>query len=158
MIRTIMYVLILPIVFFLVTVPSLIYGISAWLLIPIGWLMRLFIGRPIFSYKAGLIALKLSTILLLLIVPTILYLYVLEPLGLIFFIWMALYLLIRIYSGVHEKEKIFIKAWKDLDALINQRGHAYTRHNLIITSITIILTVISLMLGYFYGGEAGLWI
>ena len=109
MIRTIIYILVRFILFFLITIPSLVYGISAWLLVPIGWLIRLSIGRPVFSYLTGVIVLKLDTIFLLLIVPTILFLFAWKPLGVIFFLWMASYLLIRIYSGVHGKEKIAIE-------------------------------------------------
>ncbi|GAI26988.1 unnamed protein product, partial [marine sediment metagenome] len=69
MIRTIIYILVRFILFFLITIPSLVYGISAWLLVPIGWLIRLSIGRPVFSYLTGVIVLKLDTIFLLLIVP-----------------------------------------------------------------------------------------
>lgn len=158
MIRIIIYFLIRLILFFLVTVPSLIYGISPYLLIPVGWLIRLFIGRPVFSCTTGIIVLKLSTIFLLLIVPTVLYLYVWEPLGWIFFIWMGLYLLIRIYSGVHEKEKVVVEAAKHLDALEEKYKHTYIKYNPIVTIMTIILNVASPVAGYYFGGEKGLWI
>jgi hypothetical protein len=157
MLRMILYILTRFILFFLVSLPSLIYGIFPWFLIPLGWLIRLFIGRPILSYKAGVIALKLSTIILLVVVPTILYLYLWEPLGWIFFSWMALYLVIRIYSGVHEKERVVIEAWKHLDALERKYERTYTKYNLIITLVTIILNVASLIGGYYLGGEKGLW-
>lgn len=150
--------LILLIVFFLVTIPSLIYGISGLLLIPVGWLVRLFIGRPVFSYKAGVIVLKLSTIFLLLVVPAILYLYVWEPSGLIFFCWMGFYLLIRIYPGVHKREKIAVEALKQLDALERRYEHTYTKYNPSITIVTIILNVAAPVAGYYLGGEKGLWI
>jgi len=155
-VSTILYVLILVLLFFLVTVPSLIYGISSFILTPVGWLIRLFIGRPIFSYKAGVIALKMSTVFLLIIVPTILYFYVWEPLGWIFFSWIALYFLIRIYSGVHERERTIINAWKEFDVFINKYRRTYTKYNLPIAFITIILTIASPALGYFIGGNAGL--
>jgi len=158
MIRNVMHFLTRVILFFLITVPSLIYGISPHLLIPVGWLIRLFIGRPVFSYTTGVIVLKLSTILLLLIVPTVLYLYVGELLGWIFFIWIGLYLLIRIYSGVHEKEKVVIEAAKHLDDLEEKYKHRYIKYNPIVTIITIILSVASPVAGYYFGGEKGLWI
>ena len=158
MIRNVMYFLTRVICFFLVSVPSLIYGISPYPFIPVGWLIRLFIGRPVFSYKAGIIALKLSTIFLLVIVPAMLYLYVWEPLGWIFFVWMASYLLSRIYSGVHEKEKMVIEAWKHLAALEEKYKHTYIKYNRIATVIAIFLNVASPVTGYYFGGEKGLWI
>jgi len=158
MIRKVMHYLARVICFFLVSVPSLVYGISPYLFIPIGWLIRLFIGRPVFSYKAGIIALKLSTLFLLLIVPTVLYLYVWELLGWIFFIWMGLYLLIRIYSGVHGKQQVVIEAWKHLDTLEEKYKHIYVKYNPIVTIITIILSLASIGVGYYFGGEKGLWI
>lgn len=158
MLRTIIYVTTRFILFFLVTLPSLIYGIFPWFLIPVGWLIRLFIGRPILSYKAGVIALKLSTIILLVVVPTILYLYLWAPLSWIFFAWMVLYLVIRIYSGEHEKERAVVEDWKHFDALERKYERTYTKYNLIITFVTLILNVASLTGGYYLGGEKGLWI
>jgi len=101
----------------------------------------LFIGRPVFSYKARVIILKLSTIFLLLLVPVILYLYVWELLGWIFFVWVAIYFLIRIYSGVHKKEKVVIEAWKQLEVLEEKYKRTYTKYNVSITFITIVLSV-----------------
>jgi len=157
-VKLVIQFLILLMAFFLVTVPSLIYGISGWLLIPVGWLVRLFIGRPAFSYKAGVIVLKLSTISLLLVVPAILYLYVWEPLGIIFFCWMGFYLLIRIYSGVHERERTAFEALKQLDALERKYENTYTKYNPGITIVTIVLNVAVPVAGYYLGGEKGLWI
>ena len=156
-ITSIFTILIFPIIFLLVTIPSMIYGISTWLLLPVGFLLRLFIGRPT-GTKAGLITLKLSTIFLLVIVPAMLYLYVWEPLGWIFFVWMASYLLSRIYSGVHEKEKMVIEAWKHLAALEEKYKHTYIKYNRIATIIAIFLNVASPVTGYYFGGEKGLWI
>jgi len=157
-VKLIIHFLKLFIVVFLVTVPSLIYGISGWLLMPVGWLVRLFIGRPVFSYKAGVIVLKLSTIFLLLVVPAILYLYVWEPSGLIFFCWMGFYLLIRIYSGVHKRERTAFEALKQLDALERKYKHTHTKYNPSITIVTIVLNVAAPVAGYYLGGEKGLWI
>ena len=141
-----------------VRIPSLIYGISAELLTPVAWLLRLFVGRPVFSYTAGIMALKLDTIFVLLIVPAILFIFTWKPLGVIFFVWMALYLLIRIYSGVHEKEKIAIDAMRHLDALEKKGNHIYVKYNMAVTAVTICLTLASPVAGYYIGGEKGLWI
>jgi len=148
MVRNVIYFLVRVILFFLITVPSLIYGITPHLLLPVGWIIRLFIGRPVLSYTTGVIVLKLSTIFLLLIVPTVLYLYIWEPLGWAFFIWIGLYLLSRIFSGEHEKERVIIEAAKHLDALEEKYKHTYIKYNPIVTIITMFLSSASLVAGY----------
>ena len=145
MIKDIIQILVFIISFFLITVPSLIYGISAWLLIPLAWLLRLLAQRPVFSNKAGIYSLKISTIFLLLVVPAIFYLFVWVPLGWIFFAWMGLYLLLRKYSGVHEKEKSAIEAWKHLDSLEQKFKRTYIKFNPVVTIITLLLTITALL-------------
>ena len=157
-IRVIIYFLVRLVLFFLVTVPSLIYGVSAWLLVPVAWLIRLSIGRPIFSYTAGIIALKLDTIFVLLVVPTVLSLFIWKPLGVVFFVWMASYLLIRIYSGVHEKERVAIESWKHLDALEKKFERTYVKYNMTVTVVTIFMSLAAPVTGYYFGDEKGLWI
>jgi hypothetical protein len=154
-IKVVLYIIGIVIVLFLVTLPSLVYGIVPYFLAPVAWLIRLLLHRTVFSYKTGVLSLRLSTIVLLVIVPSILYLYVSQPLGWAFFAWMGLYLLIRIYSGVHGKEREAIHAWKHLDALTQ---NTYTRDNLVITFITIILNAAALASGYYFGKAQGLWI
>ena len=87
MVKTIAQIIVTVI---LVTIPSLIYGVFSWLLMPIVWLLRLFIGRPVFSYTIGIMALKLDTVVVLLILPAILFVLISKPLGVIFFILMVL--------------------------------------------------------------------
>lgn len=150
-------VLILLIMFLLVTVPSILYGLSAWILIPVGLLSRHFMPRPTRT-KEALITLKFTTIFLLFIVPVILYLYVWSPLGWIFFSWMALYFLSRFYSGAHKKELMIRESAKGLEALEERYKRTYVKSNMIVTLIIIILSATSLVLGYQLGGIRGLWI
>lgn len=152
-IRSLVYLL----VFLLVSIPSILYGLSAWILMPIGLLSRHFMPRPTRT-KEALITLKLTTIFLLLIVPAILYLYVWSPLGWIFFSWMALYFLSRFYSGAHKKELMIRKYWRGLEAFEERYKRTYVKNNLIVTLIIIILSTISLVFGYQLGGSSGLWI
>jgi hypothetical protein len=156
MIKKTFYFFIYLILFFLITVPSIIYSISSWFLIPLGWLSQLIIGKPIFNYKAGIVALKSSTVILLSVIPIVIYIYINEIAGLLFFIWMALYLLIRVYSGVHEKEKNVIDAWRQLDILVGKYSQTFIKYNPIATIATILLNLISLMIGYYIGGNVGL--
>lgn len=158
MIRNVMHILTRVICFFFVSVPSIIYGISPYPFIPVGWVVRLLIGKPAFSFAAGVIALKLSTIALLLIVPTVLYLYVWKPLGWIFFIWMGLYLLSRLYSGVHKNQLVIVEAGKQLDAFAEKFKNTHVKYNPIATVITLLLSVASLFVGNYLGGEMGIWI
>jgi hypothetical protein len=114
--------------------------------------------QPPFAYTTGLIAMKLSTISLLVVVPSVLYLYTWKPVGLIFFAWIGLYLLLRIYSGVHEREKLTMDAWKQLQAIEDKNKHTYVKRNLTVFGITLVLTVIALWVGYIVGGKLGFWI
>ncbi len=156
-ITSLFYVLSLLIVFLLVTVPSILYGLSAWILIPVGLLSRQFMPRPTRT-KVALITLKFTTIFLLFIVPVILYLYVWAPLGWMFFGWMALYFLSRFYSGAHKKELMIREGAKGLEALEEKYKRTYVKNNLFVTLIIIILSAISLVVGYQLGGTKGLWI
>lgn len=150
-------VFILLIGFLLVTVPSILYGLSAWILIPVGILARHFMPRPTRT-KAMLITLKFTTIFLLFIMPVILYLYVWSPLGWIFFSWMALYFLSRFYSGAHKKELMIREGARDLEAFEERYKRTYVKNNLIVTLIIILLSATSLVVGYQLGGIRGLWI
>jgi hypothetical protein len=154
-VKVILYIIVGIVTFILVTLPSIVYGIIPYFLIPIAWLIRLLLHRTVFSYKTGIVALRLSTIVLLVIIPSAFYLYVSKPLGWIFFAWMASYLVIRIYSGVHRKEGEAINAWKKLDALAQD---TYTKDNLVTAIITIILNLAALACGYYLGKAQGLWI
>jgi len=146
-----------PVVFLLVTIPSLLYGLSAWILIPIGLISRHFMPRPTRT-KEILITLKFTTIFLLLIVPIILYLYVWPPLGWIFFSWMALYFLSRFYSGAHTKELLIREGAKKLESLEERGKRTYVKNNLLVSLVIVILSAISLVVGYQLGGTRGLWI
>ena len=154
-IKNVLYTLGFIALFLLVTLPSIIYGIVPYLLIPLTWVMRLLLHKPAFTYTSGILALRLSTIVLIVIIPSLCYLYVNEVLGWIIFAWMALYLLIRIYSGVHEKEKVAINAAKKLGTLTK---NANSKDNTVIAFITIILNLVALTCGYYLGKEQGLWI
>ena len=141
----------------LVAIPSNIYGFSLLLLTPVGYLLRMFIDRPTII-SGPIIAEKIRTIFVLLIIPAVLYLYVWEPAGWIFFCWMASYLLIRFDSGVHQQEVEWTQKWKRWDAAMEQNRGYRIKHNLFITFIMIILSAISLVAGYQFGGSSGLWI
>lgn len=99
-----------------VTIPSIIYGISAYILLPVGFLFSIFTGK-VSGIRAGVIADKLSPIFLILGVPLILYFYVWEPLGWIFFAWMVIYFLSRIYSGVHKRDARIHEGWREAETL-----------------------------------------
>jgi hypothetical protein len=154
-IRLVSYIIVRLLLFFLLTVPGIAYGVLPYFIIPLGWLIRLFVGRPILSYKAGIITLKLSTIILLIIIPSVLYLYVSKLLGVLFFAWIGLYLLIRIYSGVHKHEREVLEASKRLEDLTQT---TYTKYYVFLTTITIILSIVALAGGYLLGREIGLWV
>jgi len=155
--KVVMIILAVTLGFFLRTLPSIVYGITPYFLLPLGWLIRFFVGRPILSYKAGIIALKLSTVVLLVVVPSVLYIYVWKPLGWAFFAWMGLYLIIRLYSETHAKESDAIDAWKHLDALVAKHERTYTKFNPVLTIITVVLSIAAPILGYYLGKEQGLW-
>lgn len=70
---------------------------------------------------------------------------------------MGLYLLIRIYSGVHEKEKLIIESWKQLQVIEDKHKNTYIKRNLIIYAISLVLTIVSVWVGSCFG-EVGLWI
>ena len=105
-------------VFLFITVPSIVFSVSAWiwtlLLLPI----RLLIGKHYairvfipFLYKF------IFPISLILGVPLVLYFYVWELLGWIFFAWMIIYFVSRRFSGVHDLAMRSIEAMKGLDDL-----------------------------------------
>jgi len=141
----------------LVSIPSHIYGISGWLSVPVAYLFRLFIDKPNIT-RVGIIAFKIRTIFVLLIIPLILYLYVWEPAGWIFFVWMTSYLLLRIYSGAHQQGLAWTQKWERMDAFLEQKKGYHIKYNPFITLVTIILNVATLLLGYQFGGIKGLYI
>ena len=137
--------------------PSMLYGLSAWILMPVGLLSRHLMPRPTRT-KEILFTLKFTTIFLLIIVPVILYIYVWPPLGWIFFGWMALYFLSRFYTGAHEKELMIREGAKGLEALEAEYKRTYVKNNLIVSVLIVVLSAISLVVGYQIGDIRGLWI
>ena len=142
-------------VFPFITVPSIIYGISGYVLLPLGFFLILFTGRPS-GIQASLIAFRLIPIFLIIVIPILLYFYVWEPLGWIFFAWMLIYFLSRFYTGVHKKEVTMIHAWKEFAAFTEQNVQGYIRNNYKIIAIIAVLTIISILAGYLLGGLTGL--
>ncbi len=138
-----------------VTIPSIIYGLSAYILLPVSFLLLLFTGRPS-RIQVFLFAVKLTPVFLIVALPIIFYFYVWESLGWIFFAWMLIYFLSRLYTGVHKKELAMIAAWKELASFTKQNVNTYVKSNPIIIAIVIALTIISILTGYFLGGLTGL--
>lgn len=138
-----------------VTIPSIIYGISAYILLPLSFLLLLFTGKPS-GIQVSLLSLKLTPIFLIVMLPILFYFYVWEPLAWIFFAWMLIYFLSRFYTGVHKKDLDMIEAWKELDSITKRGVNTYVRNNPIIIAIIIILTLISILGGYLIGGTEGL--
>jgi len=99
-----------------ITVPSIFYGISGYILLPVGFFLSLFVGRPS-AFRASLIASKLIPIFLILGIPLILYFYTWAPLGWIFFAWMIIYFISRRFTGAHEKEVQLRQGWKEAEAI-----------------------------------------
>ena len=71
---------------------------------------------------------------------------------------MSLYLIIRVFSGVHEREHLVLKGAKELDNFLNTHGRSHTVYNIPIAIVTVALNILSPILGYLIGGENGLWI
>lgn len=145
----------LLVAFLLVTIPSIIYGISGYILLPVGCFLVLFMGS-FSSIRASLIAFKLSTVFLIIVVPVILYFYVWEFAGWIFFFWMIIYFILRIYSGVHKKEVIMIQAWREFASFTEKNPYKYIRNHPKVIAISIVLSIISITVGYLIGGSVGL--
>jgi len=99
-----------------ITVPSIFYGISGYILLPLGFFFSLFTGRPS-AYRATLIASKLIPIFLILGLPVIFYFYLWKPLAWIFFAWMIIYFISRRFTGAHEKEVQLRQGWKEAEAI-----------------------------------------
>ena len=102
--------------FLFITVPSIFYGISGYILLPVGFFLSLFMGRPS-VYRATLIASKLIPIFLILGLPVIFYFYLWKPLAWIFFAWMIIYFISRRFTGAHEKEVQLRQGWKEAEAI-----------------------------------------
>jgi len=143
------------VVFPFITVPSITYGISGYLLLPVGFFLILFVGKPS-RIQDSLLALKLTPIFLIVLVPIVLYFYVWEPLSWIFFAWMLIYFLSRFYTGVHKKEVAMIHAWKEFAAFTEQNVQGHIRNNYKIIAIIAIVTITSILGGYLLGGLTGL--
>ena len=106
-------------VFPFVTIPSIIYGMSGYILLPIGFFLSIFTGK-VSSIRAAVIADKLSPVFLILGVPLILYFYAWEPLGWIFFAWMVIYFLSRIYTGVHKRDAKMHQGWREAETMMEE--------------------------------------
>lgn len=99
----------------LVTLPSIIYGVSSYALLPLGFVLSLFTGKPS-SFRASTIAVKLTPIFLVVGVPLILYFYLSKLAGWIFFGWIVLYLIIRRFSGISARERQITRGWQEAHA------------------------------------------
>ena len=155
--RVTILIVIIILKFIFELIPSLIYGISAWVLTPVGLLSGLFMRRPN-PYKKALFTFKFSTAFLIIILPVILYLFIWKPLGLIFMFWMVVYFVIRLFSGAHEKEQMIREGIKGMSAITEKYKPFYIKNNLTISVIIILLSIIPLIIGYFVGAENGLLI
>jgi len=93
------------------TIPSIVYGICAWIFVPIGLFLRLF-GRS-FALRTypWLLSKLILPIFLIIVVPSILYFYVWEPLCWIFFAWMIIYFIGRRWSGISDLETGMLQEW-----------------------------------------------
>ena len=89
--------------FFFVTVPSLIYGLTPYILLPIGLLVSLLTGSTS-RIRAAMIADKIAPFFLIFGLPAILYFYVSKPLGIGISGWMIVYFLIRIRTGAARRD------------------------------------------------------
>jgi len=110
-----------------VTIPSVIYGVSHFLLmgilLPVGFLLSFLKGRLLYRKAilyADIIAVKLSPLFLILFIPIILYIYVWQIGGWIFFGWMIIYFISRKYSRVSIKHEQLTKTHKDFDVLLDR--------------------------------------
>ena len=101
--------------FIFITIPSIIVNISHIVLLPIGWFLSVFTGRPS-GLRAHFITLKLSPIFLVLVVPAIFYSYVWVPLCWIFFIWMVIYYISRRWTGAVQRDRQMEEVLKKIDA------------------------------------------
>jgi hypothetical protein len=132
----------------LVTIPSILYGISDYVLFPVGFLLSLFTKQPSII-KSSIIATRITPFFLLFIVPFILYVFTWEPLGWIFFGWILLYLIISVYSGASKKRNAVTDSWKlALDNSFYQE-YLYIRERKAFVTLGIIITVASPIIGYF---------
>ena len=111
--------LLLLLLFPFITIPSLIYGISGYILLPVGLLLRLLTGKPS-GIRASIIAIKLNPIFLLFGVPLIFYFYVWKPLAWIFFAWMTIYFVSRRFTGASQKKTQIMQGWEEADAIMRK--------------------------------------
>lgn len=101
--------------FTFVWIPSMILNISHFILLPIGWLLSVFTGRPS-GLRAHFITLKLSPIFLILVIPAIFYSYVWVPLAWIFFTWMVIYYISRRWTGAVQRDRQMEELLREMDA------------------------------------------
>ena len=93
------------------TIPSIVYGICAWIFVPMGLCLRLF-GRSFALRTYPWLLFKLILpIFLIVVVPSILCFYVWEPLCWIFFAWMIIYFIGRRWSGISDLETGMLQEW-----------------------------------------------
>lgn len=98
-----------------ITIPSIILTISHFVLLPIGWFLSVFTGKPS-SLRAHFITLKLSPIFLILVIPAIFYFYIWVPLAWIFFTWMVIYYISRRWTGAVQRDRQMEEVLKRMDA------------------------------------------
>jgi hypothetical protein len=71
---------------------------------------------------------------------------------------MAIYFISRFYTGAHEKELFIRKGTKGLEELEEKHKRTYEKNNIFVSLTIIILSAISLVIGYKIGDIKGLWI
>jgi hypothetical protein len=139
-------------------IPGFLHGIVSFFLLPVGALLSVFMGRQV-GFQSGQLAVKVGTIVLLVILPAVFYIYVWEPLGIALFICMALYVLVRVYArSLPKDEKTETGIPEDLERLIEKYKSEEIKYNPVITVATVILNTASMLTGYLVGGVNGLWI
>ena len=69
---------------------------------------------------------------------------------------MLIYYLSRFYTGVHKKDVMMIRAWEEFITFTEQNVKGHIRNNYKIIAIIAVLTIASVLVGYFLGGLTGL--
>ncbi len=131
----------------LVTIPSIIYGITPYFLFPVGFLLSLFTKQPS-TIKASIIAVKITPLFLLFIMPLVLYFFTCKPLGWIFFGWIALYLIIQIYSGASKKTDAILDSWKLALESDFYQTHLYVKEHKFLIMLGGVIALVSPIIGY----------
>jgi len=96
-----------------VTIPSIIYGFSAYLLFPLGLLLSIFTGKPS-ALRGSRIAVWLVPFFLIVAVPVGLY-FLWWPLAPIFAAWMLVYFVGRRFSGVFQRQQYLVEGWRQAE-------------------------------------------